>query len=199
MPCSDADAVGGPCRRRSRPSSPGQPASAKSPGQSCRSCGWRLPTPGSPMPGESLLQTVLRQVGDATGDLADPGPGVNVAALRGADERVHRRTQRPAKVDRVRRDCSLYPEMLPSSLREPGSMLHCSADRRRLRLAGQHADPGAGASHPFRVRRLAATGHHRVRRRIPAPAPATTPARKSPRSPRATRRSVARERAGSAT
>ena len=46
---------------------------------------------GLPVPGEELVQAGLRQLGDAIEDVGEPGLGVDVVELGGADERVHHR------------------------------------------------------------------------------------------------------------
>ena len=46
---------------------------------------------GLPMPGEEFRQTGLRHLGDASKDVGEPGLGVDVVELGGADERVHHR------------------------------------------------------------------------------------------------------------
>ena len=44
---------------------------------------------GLPVPGEKLVQTGLRLLGDAVEDVGEPGLRIDVVELRGADERVH--------------------------------------------------------------------------------------------------------------
>ena len=46
---------------------------------------------GLPVPGEEFVQAVLRLLGDAGEDVGEPGLGVDVVELRGADESVHHR------------------------------------------------------------------------------------------------------------
>ena len=44
-----------------------------------------------PAPGEEFVQPGLRLLGDAGEDVGEPGLGVDVVELRGADQRVHHR------------------------------------------------------------------------------------------------------------
>ena len=53
---------------------------------------------GLPSPGEELVQPRLRQVGEAVEDVGEPGLGVDVVELRGADEGVHHRRPLPAAI-----------------------------------------------------------------------------------------------------
>ena len=53
-----------------------------------RLCGEVLLPVGLPVPGEKLVQTGLRQVGDTVEDIGEPGLRVDVVQLGGADEGV---------------------------------------------------------------------------------------------------------------
>ena len=53
---------------------------------------------GLPVLGEEFRQSVLRHVGDAIEDVREPGLGVDVVELRGADQRVHSRCSRAAAI-----------------------------------------------------------------------------------------------------
>ena len=46
---------------------------------------------GLPVPGEELVQPGLRLLCDAGEDVGEPGLGIDVVELRGADQGVHRR------------------------------------------------------------------------------------------------------------
>ena len=59
----------------------------------------RVPVPdGFPAPGQVLVYTGVRQIGDAGENIGEPGPRVDVVELRGDDEGVHRRGSLTAAV-----------------------------------------------------------------------------------------------------